>query len=87
MAYQKILQLAYIEELLETVKTLFIDMFSQTITSNYGIDGDYHSFDNVFTQLLRQLEDKYTSVSDKGDKQRVGSHTYMVASTTCSKEV
>ncbi|KAI7883066.1 P-loop containing nucleoside triphosphate hydrolase protein, partial [Lichtheimia hyalospora FSU 10163] len=61
VAYQKILQLAYIDELLETVKTLFIDMFNETITNNYGIDGDYHSFDNVFNQLLRQLEEKYTS--------------------------
>lgn len=66
MAYQKILQLAYIDELLETVKTLFIDMFNQTITTNYGIDGDYRSFDDVFNQLLRQLEDKYTSVSGIG---------------------
>ncbi|KAI7865166.1 signal recognition particle, alpha subunit, N-terminal-domain-containing protein [Spinellus fusiger] len=55
--YQKILQLAYLDELLETVKQLFLTMFSGMIENS--MFKDYSSFESTFTQLLQQLEDKY----------------------------
>ncbi|KAI9278276.1 signal recognition particle, alpha subunit, N-terminal-domain-containing protein [Phascolomyces articulosus] len=61
VAFQKILQLPYVDELLETVKQLFIKTFEQDIKSNNGIEGDYASFDEMFNKLLRQLEEKHAS--------------------------
>ncbi|KAI9025873.1 signal recognition particle, alpha subunit, N-terminal-domain-containing protein [Phycomyces nitens] len=61
VAYQKILQLAYIDELLETVKRLFLDMYSSVIGDNQGINGNYNEFEPVFSKVLKQLEDKYAN--------------------------
>ncbi|KAF7727877.1 hypothetical protein EC973_006990 [Apophysomyces ossiformis] len=59
VAYQKFLQLPYIDELLETVKRLFLDMFSESIVNDQGVQGDYSTFGPVFDKLLLQLEGKY----------------------------
>ncbi|ORY91130.1 signal recognition particle, alpha subunit, N-terminal-domain-containing protein [Syncephalastrum racemosum] len=59
VVYQKILQLAYIDELLETVKSLFLDQFNDLSTEK-KLTTDYSSFTPIFDQLLRQLEDKYS---------------------------
>ncbi|KAG0168419.1 hypothetical protein DFQ30_004780 [Apophysomyces sp. BC1015] len=61
VAYQKFLQLPYIDELLETVKRIFLDMFSEPIAKDQGVQGDYSSFGPVFDKLLLQLEGKYDS--------------------------
>jgi signal recognition particle receptor subunit alpha len=51
VAYQKILQLTYIDELLETMKRMFISNFE-------GVDDDYTSFGPVFDKVLAQVEEK-----------------------------
>lgn len=51
VAHQKILQLTYIEELLETVKRLFVSSFE-------GLDADYTSFTPIFDKALAQIEEK-----------------------------
>ncbi|CAO3590740.1 unnamed protein product [Absidia cylindrospora] len=61
VAYQKILQLSYIDELLETVKRLFIDTFKDTVVSDQGIYGDYSPFDDMFNKVLLSLEQKHSS--------------------------
>ncbi|KAI8376136.1 signal recognition particle, alpha subunit, N-terminal-domain-containing protein [Radiomyces spectabilis] len=61
VAYQKILQLAYIDELLETVKRLFTDTFADALQVDQGIHGDYSSFNPLFNKVLLQVEDKYAS--------------------------
>lgn len=54
VAYQKILPLTYIDELLETVKRMFLDSFD-------GIDADYTAFGPIFDKVLAQVEEKSTS--------------------------
>ncbi|KAI7847111.1 SRP54-type protein [Circinella umbellata] len=61
VAFQKILQLQYVDELLETVKQVFIKTFEQDIINNNGIDGDYGLFNDTFDKLLRQLEEKHST--------------------------
>ncbi|KAI8147149.1 signal recognition particle, alpha subunit, N-terminal-domain-containing protein [Fennellomyces sp. T-0311] len=61
VAFQKILQLQYVDELLETVKQVFLKTFQHNIGGNNGIDGDYTSFEDTFNKLLRQLEEKYST--------------------------
>lgn len=53
VAYQKILQLTYIEELLETVKRMFLASFE-------GVDADYTAFGPIFDKVLVQVEEKST---------------------------
>ncbi|KAI9310431.1 signal recognition particle, alpha subunit, N-terminal-domain-containing protein [Dichotomocladium elegans] len=60
VVYQKILQLGYIDELLETVKKLFLDLFASSIAIDNGINCNYNSFDSAFAKLLQQLEEKHT---------------------------
>ncbi|CAG8564579.1 1285_t:CDS:10 [Ambispora gerdemannii] len=56
VAYQKILQLAYIDELLATVKKFFCDKFAQIIRDT----GKLHlfPFDDDFDMILRNFEEK-----------------------------
>ncbi|KAI8886067.1 P-loop containing nucleoside triphosphate hydrolase protein [Backusella circina FSU 941] len=61
VAYQKILHLQYIDELLETVKVMFIDTYKDEIKIDHGISGDYAAFGPVFEKLLVQVEDKYAN--------------------------
>ncbi|CEP09354.1 hypothetical protein [Parasitella parasitica] len=60
VAYQKILQLNYIEELLETVKRMFLASNKELIAQGKLEDGDFTSFSHVFDKLLQQIEDKYS---------------------------
>lgn len=55
VAYQKILQLNYLDELLQTVKRMFLDDYFK------GADDDYASFGPVFDKVLVQVEEKSTS--------------------------
>lgn len=55
----------YIDELLETVKRLFIQTYNDTITIDQGVHGDYSEFDPMFMKVLQTLEEKSTSVSIK----------------------
>ncbi|KAI8079644.1 signal recognition particle, alpha subunit, N-terminal-domain-containing protein [Gilbertella persicaria] len=59
--YQKILQLGYIEELLETVKRMFLDMNKEAIAQGHLIDQDYEGFGPIFDKTLAQVEEKYAS--------------------------
>lgn len=61
VAYQKILQLAYIDELLETVKRMFLETHKQLIAEGHLVDGDYTSFGQIFDKLLLQIEEKYAT--------------------------
>ncbi|KAI8330421.1 SRP54-type protein [Chlamydoabsidia padenii] len=61
VAYQKILQLSYIDELLETVKRLFIETYKDSVVADQGIHGDYSEFDAVFNKVLLSLEQKSSS--------------------------
>ncbi|KAI8091797.1 signal recognition particle, alpha subunit, N-terminal-domain-containing protein [Thamnidium elegans] len=58
VAYQKILQLTYVDELLETVKRLFLQSFE-------GVETDYTSFGPIFDKVLLQIEEK-----SSGSRQR-----------------
>lgn len=58
VAYQKILQLTYVDELLETVKRLFLQSFE-------GVEADYTSFGPIFDKVLLQIEEK-----SSGSRQR-----------------
>ncbi|KAI7873078.1 SRP54-type protein [Mucor mucedo] len=51
VAYQKILPLTYIDELLETVKRLFLSRWE-------GTDADYTTFGPIFDKVLAQIEEK-----------------------------
>lgn len=55
VAYQKILQLNYLDELLQTVKRMFLDDYFK------GVDDDYATFGPVFDKVLVQVEEKSTS--------------------------
>lgn len=61
VAYQKILQLNYIDELLETVKRMFLETNKDLIAQGQLVDGDFTSFGSTFDQLLQQIEEKYSS--------------------------
>ncbi|GAN10743.1 P-loop containing nucleoside triphosphate hydrolase protein [Mucor ambiguus] len=61
VAYQKILQLNYIDELLETVKRMFLETNKDLIAQGQLVDGDFTSFGPIFDQLLQQIEEKYSS--------------------------
>ncbi|KAI8060723.1 SRP54-type protein [Gongronella butleri] len=68
VAYQKILQLPFLDELLETVKRLFIDTYRQDITKDQGIHGDYSGFTPMFQQVLQNLESKYASQTTRAPR-------------------
>lgn len=61
VAYQKILQLNYIDELLETVKRMFLETNKEVIAQGQLVDGEYSSFGPIFDKLLQQIEEKYSS--------------------------
>ncbi|KAL1929233.1 hypothetical protein VTP01DRAFT_2292 [Rhizomucor pusillus] len=61
VAYQKILHLSYIDELLETIKRLFLDKFRNSIESKTMLSEDYSAFDDLFDKALQQLEEKHSS--------------------------
>ncbi|KAI8994535.1 signal recognition particle, alpha subunit, N-terminal-domain-containing protein [Pilobolus umbonatus] len=69
VAYQKILQLGYIDELLETIKIIFLDTYKDTITQAQGVNGDYTSFDPIFDKILFQIEEKYAQNRQKAPRQ------------------
>ncbi|ORX53535.1 P-loop containing nucleoside triphosphate hydrolase protein [Hesseltinella vesiculosa] len=68
VAYQKILQLPFIDELLETVKRLFIDTYRDQITTDKGVHGDYSAFTPVFQKILQNVETKYASQSTRAPR-------------------
>ncbi|EXX65701.1 Srp101p [Rhizophagus irregularis DAOM 197198w] len=67
-AYQKILQLAYIEELLATVKKFFCDKFANFIKDS----GKLHKFDfdEDFGAILNKIEEKDSKSHEKLSKPR-----------------
>ncbi|RGB44035.1 signal recognition particle, alpha subunit, N-terminal-domain-containing protein [Rhizophagus diaphanus] len=67
-AYQKILQLAYIEELLATVKKFFCDKFANLIKDS----GKLHKFDfdEDFDAILNKIEEKDSKSHEKLSKPR-----------------
>lgn len=66
VVYQKILQLLYLEELLESVKREFVAMFPTQIAQKVPVE-----FDNQFKRLLEQAELKYVQ-----KQTRVGPRDY-----------
>ncbi|RIB27115.1 SRP54-type protein [Gigaspora rosea] len=56
VAYQKILQLAYIEELLATIKKFFCEKFAEFIRDTTKLHK--YTFDDDFDSILRTLEEK-----------------------------
>ncbi|KAJ3104195.1 hypothetical protein HDU97_009450 [Phlyctochytrium planicorne] len=59
VVYQKILQLTYIEELLELMKKSFVDMFVDTIKDTSALHT--YDFDDAFDIILSTLESKAAS--------------------------
>jgi signal recognition particle receptor subunit alpha len=55
VVYQKILQLLYLEELLESVKKEFVALFPTQIAQKMPVQ-----FDDQFTKLLKTAEAKFT---------------------------
>jgi signal recognition particle receptor subunit alpha len=92
VAYQKILQLQYIDELLETVKVMFIDTYKDKIKVDHGISGDYASFGPVFEKVLVQVEEKYANVSFSlafffFSLHKTHIHFLLVEPSTCTSKV
>ncbi|KAJ3109138.1 hypothetical protein HDU96_007301 [Phlyctochytrium bullatum] len=56
VVYQKILQLTYIDELLELMKTSFVQMFAETVKATDQLQA--YDFDEAFDIILTGLEDK-----------------------------
>ncbi|CAG8494396.1 17261_t:CDS:10, partial [Funneliformis caledonium] len=67
-AYQKILQLAYIEELLATVKKFFCDKFAEHIRNTSSIHK--YAFDDDFNTIFNNIEEKDSKGYDKLSKPR-----------------
>ena len=78
MAYQRILQLTYVEDLLVSLKTLFVKLFqpflasfvaslhaaSTTVTAvtTLNLASAFEGWDAVFDKLLKGLEEKASAV-------------------------
>eukprot|EP00128_Syssomonas_multiformis_P013455 Colp12_sorted_trinity150504_noHs@15877 len=58
VAYQKILQLAYINELLEAVKAMFVETYSDLVKSNNYMHPSYSAFESKFNRTLTELEQR-----------------------------
>ncbi|KAI9247541.1 SRP54-type protein [Sporodiniella umbellata] len=63
VAYQRILTLSYLEELLETVKRVFLSTFQEILNGDFN--GDFTLFGPIFDKLLKQVEEKYTTARQK----------------------
>ncbi|KAL1921944.1 uncharacterized protein VTP21DRAFT_10586 [Calcarisporiella thermophila] len=57
VAYQKILQLTYVDKLLETVKRLFCDKYSDRIQETNQLR-TFDDFEEIFETILQNLEEK-----------------------------
>ncbi|KAI8366937.1 SRP54-type protein [Choanephora cucurbitarum] len=58
VAHQKILQLNYLDELLETVKRIFIETYQESL-QRHALTG-FDQFGPVFEKALMQMEQKYS---------------------------
>lgn len=68
VAYQKILQLAYIEELLATIKKFFCEKFAEFIRDTTKLHK--YTFDDDFDSILRTLEEKDSKEKNKKSEPR-----------------
>ncbi|CAG8775067.1 7423_t:CDS:2, partial [Gigaspora rosea] len=68
VAYQKILQLAYIEELLATIKKFFCEKFAEFIRDTTKLHK--YTFDDDFDSILRTLEEKDSKEKNKKTEPR-----------------
>ncbi|CAG8659136.1 9656_t:CDS:10, partial [Dentiscutata erythropus] len=68
VAYQKILQLAYIEELLATIKKFFCDKFIEFIRDTTKLHK--YAFDDDFDSILSRVEEKDAKEQSKRSKPR-----------------
>jgi signal recognition particle receptor subunit alpha len=66
VVYQKILTLNYLEELLETVKRVFMATFQEMLGQD--VMGDFSSFGPIFDRLLKQVEEKYINLKKQPRK-------------------
>ncbi|RCH89059.1 hypothetical protein CU097_000343, partial [Rhizopus azygosporus] len=66
VVYQKILTLNYLEELLETVKRVFLATFQDILQKDSN--GDFTSFGPIFDKLLKQVEEKYANLRQKAPR-------------------
>ncbi|CAO3698971.1 unnamed protein product [Rhizopus stolonifer] len=66
VVYQKILTLNYLEELLETVKRVFLATFEELLNGDFN--GDFSLFGPIFDKLLKQLEEKYSNLRQKAPR-------------------
>ena len=58
VAYQKILQLNYMDELLETIKRMFLETYQEALSSQTWMDTDFDSFSVIFDKALAQVEER-----------------------------
>ncbi|GLD94928.1 hypothetical protein PINS_up003553 [Pythium insidiosum] len=83
VVYQKILQLLYIEELLEAVKQDFVARFPEPIATKLPIDA--HLYDERFATLLKNAEMKFVEKQmHKGPRAFGGSRKGKEASSNAS---
>ncbi|CEG67646.1 Putative Signal recognition particle receptor subunit alpha homolog Short=DP-alpha [Rhizopus microsporus] len=66
VVYQKILTLNYLEELLETVKRVFLATFQDILQKDSN--SDFTSFGPIFDKLLKQVEEKYANLRQKAPR-------------------
>jgi len=68
IAYQNFLQLAYVDELLETTKRLFSTTYKDQLKSDDIIGEDFSSFDPLFDRAWKTLEEKYSKNRQKAPR-------------------